>query len=219
MKLASDYWRRAGSVGAGLLLASVVGCSSRCQRVREAYVPPSPQAPLGAITDQIHQIQEANAEHSDFVIYQHEFELDTDQLNVSGKDHVKQIAARLPQLVDPSQRANPQLDERLVLVERSNTSVDDNTEFEYPVHPNPDLDMRRREVIVRSLAAMGITDAEQRVVVSNSLTPGQKATSAERDYHQGLGGGFGFGGYGGYGGGFGFGGFGGGGGGFGGGFF
>ena len=103
------------------------------------------------------------------------------------------------------------IDGRLVLIERSNTSIDEGTEFEFPVHPNPQLDLERREVIVRSLVAMGIPDAEQRVVISNALTPGQKATEAERDYQRGFSGGFGSGGYGGYGGGFGMGGIGGGG--------
>jgi hypothetical protein len=217
MNLKSRYLRYAAGVGAGLALASVVG-GCCCRRVNEAYVSPSPMAPLGAITDQVHQTQETNAEHSDFVIYQHEFGLGTDRLNVAGMDHVKQIAARLPQLIDP-QQANALQDGRLVLVERSNMSRVDDTEFEYPVNQNPDLDMQRREVVVRSLIAMGIPDAEQRVVISNALTPGQKATEAERDYQQGLSGGFGMGGYGGYGGGFGMGGIGGMGGGFGGGGF
>jgi hypothetical protein len=181
--------------------ASASGCG-HLQRVRSAYRTPATPATLGSIVDDVNQRQEANAERSDFVIYQHEFTIDTDQLNDAGMDHVKQIAARLPQHHD-----------FIVIVERSLTSVREDSEFKYPVNRNAKLDMARRDVIVRSLTAMGIEDAENRVVISHALTPGQKAIEAERDYNQGLGG---FGAYDGFGGGFG--GFGGGFGGFGGGF-
>jgi hypothetical protein len=171
------------------------------------YRTPPPPATLGTISDNIWQMHEGNAEMSDFVIYMHEFQLDKDptQLNDAGKDHVKQIAARL--------HHHPEF---LVLIQRSLTSIKPGTEFEFPVNPDPELDMRRREVVARSLAAMGVPDADQRVVVSHALTPGQKSIEAERDYNQALNA---FGGFGGFGGGFGFGGFGGFGGGFGGGFF
>ena len=197
---------------AATLLSS--GCATRWHRVRSVYQTPAPPAPLGTVIDQINQTQEANAERSDFVIYMHEWRITMDgkdrtvgttELNDAAKDHVKQIAARLPQ--------HPGC---LVLVQRSLTSFTPGTEFEYPVNPNPDLDMKRREVIVRALTAMGVPDADQRVVVSHALTPGQKSVEAERDYSQAINQ---YGGYGGFGGGFGFGGFGGFGGGFGGGFF
>jgi len=187
-----------------LSLALGGGCAGPWARARAAYRTPAPPATLGTVVDQINQMQEANAERSDFVIYQHEFRLNTDVLNDAGKDHVKQIAARLQQHPD-----------FLVLVERSLTSIDPQSEYQYPVNPNPELDMKRREVIVRSLAAMGVPDADQRVVVSHALTPGQKAVEAERDYQQqlnsfgGFGGLGGFGGFGGFGFGGGFGGFGG----------
>lgn len=189
--------RRAALALAFTTLPMVVGCG-HWRNVRSAYRRPGVPT-LGYLVDDINQMQEGNAERSDFVIYQHEFTLNTDELNDAGKSHVQQIAARLPQ--------HPEF---VVLVERSLTSVKEGTEFEYPVNPNPKLDMQRREVIVRSLLAMGIADADQRVVVSYALTPGQKAIEAERDYQQqlggfgGYGGGFGFGGgFGGFGGGFG----------------
>jgi len=199
-----------------LMVPLLSGCGARWHRIRSAYQTPAPPAPLGTVIDQINQTQEANAERSDFVIYMHEFRLTMDgksrtvgttELNDAGKDHVKQIAARLPQ--------HPGC---LVLVQRSLSSFipKPGSEFEYPVNPNPDLDMARREVVVRALTAMGVPDADQRVVVSPALTPGQKSFEAERDYSQALNQ---YGGYGGFGGGFGFGGFGGFGGGFGGGFF
>ena len=197
-----------------LVVPLFCGCATRWHRVRAAYQTPAPPQTLGTVIDQVNQTQEANAERSDFVIYMHEFRITMDgkdrtvgttELNDAGKDHVKQIAARLPQ--------HPGC---LVLIERSLTSFTPGTEFEYPVNPNPALDMKRREVVVRALTAMGVPDADQRVVVSHALTPGQKSVEAERDYSQainqyggygGFGGGFGFGGFGGIGGGFGGGGF------------
>lgn len=154
--------------------------------MRSRYRTPATPPTLGAIVDDINQRQEANAERSDFVIYQHEFTIDTDQLNDAGMDHVKQIAARLPHHHD-----------FIVIVERSLTSVREDSEYKYPVNRNAGLDMARRDVIVRALTAMGIRDAEDRVVISHAFAPGQKAIETERDYNQALGG------YGGYGGGFG----------------
>jgi uncharacterized membrane protein YgcG len=193
--------RRATSVLIGLLLvASLSGCG-RWRRVRSVYQQPPPATPLGTINDSVWQNQEGNAELSDFVIYMHEFQLDRNptRLNDAGMDHVKEIAARL--------HTHPEF---LVLIQRSLTSIKPDTEFEYPVNPNPEMDMARRDVVVRALTAMGVPNADQRVVVSHALTPGQKATEAQRDYNQalnsfggmgGFGGGFGFGGFGGFGGG------------------
>lgn len=182
-----------------LVLATGVtlsGCG-HLQKVRSYYRSPASPPTLGYIVDDINKKQEGNAEQSDFVIYQHEFTIDTDRLNVGGMDHVKQIAARLP--------AHPEF---IVMIERSLTSVDDSSEYKYPVNRNSELDLKRREVVVRALAAMNVPDADQRVVISYALTPGQKATEAQRDYQQALGGGYGgfgggFGGFGGFGGGFG----------------
>ena len=87
-----------------------------------------PEAPLGSISDSIWQRQEHNAEASDFVVHQHEFVKGTARLNVAGQDHVKQIALRLT-------RGN----DFPVVVERSMLSARPDTEFRYPVHPNPQL--------------------------------------------------------------------------------
>lgn len=185
-----------------LVLLVVVTCTSGCgyfRRARTLYQKPASPATLGTLSDPIFSNMESNAEASDFVVYQHEFVMDGTRLNDAGQDHVKVIAARI---------LNGQ--DMLVLIERSRTSVKENTEYEYPVHLNPELDMKRREVIVRSLVAMGVGDAEDRVVVSPALTPGYKATEAMNAYQQGLsnqggwggfGGGFGGGGFGGFGGG------------------
>ena len=183
-----------------LLLAAgfVPAVSGGDRHYHPRYVMP----PLGSISDEIWQRQEHNAEASDFVVYQHEFKLNGIRLNWAGEDHVKQIAMRLQSGQDFP-----------VVIERSVTTAREDTTYKYPVHPNPELDLRRREVIVQALLAMGVTDADERVVVAPAFAQGFKATEAAATYLRGIMGGAGGGG-GGFGGGGGGGGFGGGGGGF-----
>ena len=194
-----------------LLLLAAACSSAGCRQINHArglYQPPPPQTPLGTTSDTIWQMQERNAEASDFVVYQHEFRIEETSLNTSGQNHLVEIAYRLQGGQDYP-----------VVVEKSTFSVRPGTEFEYPVHPNPALDMDRRAVVVAALEKMGVTDAERRVVVAPAFAPGQQAGEAVGAYQRGL---RSFGGFGGLGGGFfggGFGGFGGGFGGFGGGFF
>lgn len=157
-----------------------------------------PPAPVGSANAEFWRAQERNAEASDFVIHEHEFVMGGVRMNYAGEDHVKQIAARL--------LAGSEFP---VLVERSRHSVDPNSTYRYPVHLNPQLDMARREVVVAALLAMGVADAEQRVVVSPALATPYTGNEAQAAYLQGLR--AGYGGAGGRGGGFGGGGFGGGG--------
>ena len=164
-----------------LILVAGVGCR------KEVLVPPAPP-PLGYASDPIWKIQESNAEASDFVIYEHEFEeSDGVTLNTAGEDHVKQIA----------QRAFAGF-QYPIIIQRSSMSVDPDDKYEYPVHSNPELDRRRREVVVAALAEMGVEDAEQRVVVAPALAPGFEGFEAERAYRSFgrgtfFGNGFGFG--------------------------
>jgi hypothetical protein len=154
---------------------------------------PAAHAPLGSLSDPVWQNQETNAEMADFIVYQHEFKKDSEYLNTGGEDHVKEIAARLLEGQDAQ-----------VVVERSDMSPRQNTRYEYPVHPNPKLDMRRREIIVRSLVAMGVLDADSRVVVAPSFAQGLRAGEAEQAFRNGMrnvGGGMGGGLFGGMGGG------------------
>jgi len=186
---------------ASMALCAVVIVASGCRGGKSArwfYQSPPPPMMLGAQSDEIWMKQEVNAEASDFVLYQHEFEKDGARLNMGGEDHLKQIAGRLLEGHDFP-----------VIIERSMTTERENTEYHYPVHPNPELDMQRHEVVVRLLTAMGVPEVELRVVVSPALTAGFKATESESDYvnslsGQGSGDGFGsfggFGGMGGYGG-------------------
>lgn len=164
--------RRRLLAGAGILLIATAGCSGR----GHPPLHPAP-APLGALSDPIFNNQVANAARSDFVVYEHEFQGDTEWLNTAGEDHVKQIAYRLLSGQDA-----------LVLVERSMSSARPGTRFPYPVHPDPDLDRRRREILVRALLAMGVTDADERVVVAPALAPGLTAGEAVSAYRAGIGG-------------------------------
>jgi hypothetical protein len=183
-------------------LALSLPLTNGCLRRGGFFNAPSGYPPQGTLSDPMWQIQEDNAEPSKFVVYQHEWTLNTSRLNTFGEDHLKQIAAR----VNAGQNF-------AVIIERSDTSPRDVTEFKYPVHPSPELDMRRREVIVQALTLMGVPDAPQRVVVSMPITRGYYDFEAERSYYRsfnsGAGSGFGsgFGGFGAGTGGFGGGGF------------
>jgi hypothetical protein len=155
-----------------------------------------PASPLGTLSDPVWQNQEYNAEHSDFVIHEHEFIADSEYLNTLGEDHLKQIAARLAAGQDA-----------LVLVERSMNSARPETVYKYRVHPSPELDMKRRDIVVRSLLAMRIADADTRTVIAPDLAPRYRAAETATSDFSDFGGGFqnGFGG--GFGGGVGGGGF------------
>jgi hypothetical protein len=165
-------WSKTLAAMACLSVLLAAGCE--CNPCRSRGYRPSPSS-LGALSDPVWQNQEENAEHSDFVVHQHQFTRDAEWLNMAGEDHVKQVAARLVSGQDAK-----------VVVERSMTSARDDTEFQYPVHPNPELDMRRRDVVVRSLAALGVSDADERVMVAPAFAQGITGNEAEAAYARGL---------------------------------
>jgi hypothetical protein len=199
LRLSIQY---ATCLGALSVLLSAAGCGTPSLYYQP---PPSPEM-LGTKVDQIMDVQEENAEASKFVIYQHEFELNRYQdgqmvsglrLNEYGEDHVRKIAENL--------RNGAMF---AVIVERSQTSPLPGTKYQYPVHLNPNLDMQRREVVVRALTRMGIADADARVVVAPAFAQPLTGQEAEQAYATGLwgggmGGGWGGGMGGGMGGGFG----------------
>ncbi len=151
----------------GALMASLAGC---CW-----WEKPTPTPPLGTLSDPIWTAQQTEGKASDFVVYQHEFELNGTRLNMAGEDHLKSIAARLH-----GGACLP------VVVERSMTSIRPDTEYHFPVHPNPELDMKRREVVVASLIAMGVPNADRMVLVATPIAEGYTATQAARAYNQSL---------------------------------
>jgi hypothetical protein len=195
-------WRGLGT--ALLALAGLVACGCQLFPGRAAHPgqlgTSFPGAPgiLGALVDPPLETQELNAEASDFVVYDHEFIGDGVRLNDDGEDHLKQIAARVR---NGSSFA--------VIVERSFSSPDPDDSYQFPIHPNPELDLRRRLVVVRALQAMSVPDAEDRVVVGPALATPMDFHDVRRAHMNidtrmglgmgGMGGMGGFGGFGGFG--------------------
>lgn len=169
------------------------GCARHCDDVG---CPPRPPQfpPVGHLTDPVWKAQERNAEASDFVIHQHEFIGNTGRMNQAGEEHLKQIAVR----------AN-QVPEFPIHIEPSMTTVREGDEYGYPIHKNPKLDAKRRELVVLALTSMGVADADRRVFTAPATAPGFEYFEAERAYNSGFSGGFGAfgGGNNGFGGGFG----------------
>jgi hypothetical protein len=151
------------------LLAIVL--AGGCQCWKKSF----PTPPLGTHSDPIWRRQEAAGHASDLVIYQHEFDVNGDNLNTGGQDHLRSIAARLHCGV-----ALP------VIIERSSTSENPQSEFKYPVNPNSELDLRRRDMIVKSLVNMGIPHADNCVVVAPAMAEGITAVEAIRAYQNGV---------------------------------
>lgn len=152
--------------------------------------------PLGSTVRAHYEQMQTNAEAVDFIINDVEFIRESAALTPNGRDHILEIAARMPSSPFP------------VIVERSKNNAD------------PELDAIRRDLVAQVLSDLGSPDANSRVFIATPYGPGFTGREAERTYYQHvLSGGQGFNNFGGGGGGgFGGGGFGGGGGGFGGGF-
>lgn len=163
------------------LALCICGC---CQDRGATRVQVDAPRPLGAQLDEILQTQELNAEASKYVMYEHEFQppviandgavSDGWKLNEFGEDHLKRIAANLNRG-----------DHFPVVVERSRISPKQGTKYLYPVHFNEDLDLRRRAMVVTALQAMGVADAEERVVIAPAFAEGVTAQEASRAFSQG----------------------------------
>jgi len=123
------------------------------------------QLPLGVVNRAHYQAMETNAEAVDFILYDHDFVLNTAELTSDGKDKLLEIAARMRSAPFP------------VIVERTENNSD------------PELDSYRRNLIAQILTDLGNPDADQRTVVSMPYGPGYNSIEAERDWFQHLGGG------------------------------
>lgn len=196
MTIRNCFTERRGRTALIALLAVLSLTSAGCwgRRFGRGGATPPPPPVLGHSVDPHFQKQEEAGESQDFVIYDHEFYEDTPRLTPDGEDHLRQIAARAGETPFP------------IIVEMSKSTPNEATQHEYPISANPELDMRRVQVVVRSLSLMGVSNAQTRVVVAPALSPGYTSFEGERAYNTGIGG---WGG--GFGGGFGGGGFGGGG--------
>ena len=135
--------------------------------------------PLGQVSDAHWETQQTNAEAAKFILYDHEFVGDTAKLTPKGEKHLVQIAIRLEHVPFP------------VVVEQS------------PDGRYPQLDIQRRELVVRYLSGLGLEGFENRVIVASAFARGLSAVEGEAAYYStfgsGCAGGAGrrFGGYGG----------------------
>ncbi len=114
--------------------------------------------PLGKVSEAWYYEMETNAEAVDFVIHDLDFVGQTTELTSDGKDHIMEIAARM--------RAQP----FPVIVER------------FPNNSDPELDVARRNLVVQILTDFGNPDAQQRVIVAPSYTPGYTSRQAQATY-------------------------------------
>ncbi len=166
-----------------LLTCALSGCS-HLHGKKVTTVIADPPRPLGAQLNDIHNIQMDNAEASKYVVHEHEFALtsgeesqvdDAWRLNEAGEDHVKRIAVNLKRG-----------DIFPVVVERSQISPKSGTEYQYPIHRNEQLDLKRRAIIVSALQSMGVEDAEQRVVIAPAFAEGLTGVEASSAYARGM---------------------------------
>ncbi len=126
--------------------------------------------PLGQQTDAFWETQQTNAEAADFIFYDHEFTGETAILAPGAKRHLEEVALRLPHVPFP------------VVIEQSMFNA------------KQDLDQARRQTIVMQLARLGVTNAEERVVIASAFAEGFTALEGERTYYSGITGGGGGGG-------------------------
>ena len=160
-------WMKTATSTAVVILVALA--TTGCQQWRQFYEKPGAQ-PLGTYIDPVWQAQERNAEMSNFVVHVHEFrEFDGELLNHAGEEHLMSIAARLKKGQDA-----------YVIVERSKTTPRADTVHKFPVHTNTALDLRRREMVVRLLGAMGVSDADERTIVGPRLRYGMSAVEAQQ---------------------------------------
>lgn len=126
--------------------------------------------PLGAVERAHFHTMQTNGEAGDFIMYQMDFVGDTAELNVDGRDHLNEIAARLQSTPFP------------VIVERTYNNAD------------PQLDAERRQMVALVLHDLGNPDADQRVFVGMAYGRGQTSIESQIDYMRYIGSRGGFGG-------------------------
>lgn len=126
--------------------------------------------PLGAVERAHFHTMQTNGEAGDFIMYQMDFVGDTPELNVDGRDHLNEIAARLQSTPFP------------VIVERTYNNA------------NPQLDAERRQMVALVLHDLGNPDADQRTFVGPAYGRGQTSIESQIDYMRYIGSRGGFGG-------------------------
>jgi len=136
------------------------------------YGPPHDRPfPVGQVTDSHWETQQTNAEAADFIFYDHEFRYDTEhhvdtaQLSPRAKKHLEEVALRLEHVPFP------------VVIEELPRDHDAAKN-----HQKGLLEQARRQTIVENLNKMGITNADERVVISNAFPEGFTGVEGERSY-------------------------------------
>lgn len=159
-----------------IMLLAFAGCVNRHDRTfyNSANIPPPPAKP-GYSVENMFRREEDNAEATDFILNEHDFEdRESVRLNDQGKLHLKNMAARM--------RSGARFP---IIIERSQYSLDERAneeDFNYPIHPNPELDNKRREAIAQVLTYLGVPQADCRVLVSVSPTPHLEGRQAIQNY-------------------------------------
>lgn len=186
------------------LMTMAVGC----QNLQRPVGVPVQANVVGGVVDQVNRVQEDNAEAAKFIVYAHEFEInqatDPDEFNQkrgiagefsyqnenrvrgfrlspSGQDHLNQIAFYLQNYSGVSQPPS-------VIVERSETSRQWESNHRYPVRRNDLLDEARRRLVVNALYQLGIPNAEQIVVVAPAFPEGLNSQEAAQAWNRSFGG-------------------------------
>ncbi|MFN0019393.1 MAG: hypothetical protein ACKVP0_14100 [Pirellulaceae bacterium] len=136
--------------------------------------------PVGQVSDSHWETQQTNAEAADFIFYDHEFRYDTTkhvetaQLSPLAKKHLAEVALRLEHVPFP------------VIIEELPRNHDDAKNHEKGL-----LEQARRKTIVEQLNRLGITNADERVVIANACAEGFTGVEGEGAYFNVIGGGFG----------------------------
>ncbi len=128
--------------------------------------------PIGQVSDSFWETQQTNAEAADFIFYDHEFRGDTAELTPGAKRHLESVALRLEHSPFP------------IVIEQSRHNA------------QVALDNARRQTIVLNLNRMGVTNADERVVIASAFVEGFTGIEAERSYYNGVLGGGAYGGMG-----------------------
>lgn len=170
--------------------ALAAGCAHHDQQSHHTYGgPPYGPAhdrplPVGQASDSFWETQQTNAEAADFIFYDHEFKRmttgegterqETAQLSPLAKKKLEQVALQLEHVPFP------------VIIEqfpRTHNAASN--------HQKGLVEEARRKTIVEQLNRMGVTNADERVVLSNAFPESRTGIEAERSYFNIIGGGFG----------------------------
>jgi hypothetical protein len=162
------------------------GCACDHQHCQKGYGgPPYGPAhdrpfPVGQVTDSHWETQQTNAEAADFIFYDHEFRYDTTkhvetaQLSPLAKKKLEQVALRLEHVPFP------------VIIEELPRTHDEAKNYEKGL-----LEQARRKTVVEQLNRLGVTNADERVVLSNAFPEGFTGVEGERSYFNVINGAFG----------------------------